>query len=288
MSLTQDLIKVNNLQLAAKLVSDQVVLGMHASKRSGMGAEFEQYRHYQPGDDPKRIDWKLFARTDKPQIRESSTESTLKINFIVDLSGSMNYEEEGVSRLNYAKIILSSLCYIGFRQNDAMNLYVLKNGILEKLVSEGKQTFQKILYSLENLEASGTWTFEKANFVEFQSKNKELLILVSDLFQANNEFYSLIKNWTRPGKEILIYQIIGEKEKNLDLKGILKFKDLETGKTIELSPEEIRKNYIKNFDSFLVETEKELNTKNVHLYRCTLNEPIAEVLKQSLKKLKWS
>ena len=288
MSLTQDLIKVNNLQLAAKLVSDQVVLGMHASKRSGMGAEFEQYRHYQPGDDPKRIDWKLFARTDKHQIRESSTESTLKINFIVDLSGSMNYEEEGVSRLNYAKIILSSLCYIGFRQNDAMNLYVLKNGQLEKLVSEGKQTFQKILYSLENLEASGSWTFEKANFVEFQSKNKELLILVSDLFQANNEFYSLIKNWTRPGKEILIYQIIGEKEKNLDLKGILKFKDLETGKTVELSPEEIRKNYIKNFDSFLVETEKELNTKNVHLYRCTLNEPIAEVLKQSLKKLKWS
>ena len=65
MSLAQDLIKVNNLQLAAKLVSDQVVLGLHNSKRSGTGAEFEQYRHYRPGDDPKSIDWKLFARTEK-------------------------------------------------------------------------------------------------------------------------------------------------------------------------------------------------------------------------------
>jgi uncharacterized protein (DUF58 family) len=288
MSLAQDLIKVNNLQLAAKLVSDQVVLGLHNSKRSGTGAEFEQYRHYRPGDDPKSIDWKLFARTEKHQVRESATESTLTINFIIDLSGSMNYTENGVSRLYFAEILLASFAYLGFKQNDEMNLFALKNGKLEILASQGKQSFQKILYGLENAKAEGNWSFERVNFPEFQSKNKELLIFASDFFQTDNEFYELINRWSRPGKQILLYQILGEKEVNFDWEGDIKFRDLETGKDKELSPNETRNAYLKSFNAYLDELESELKIENVHFFRCQLNDPIAEVLKNSLKMLKWS
>lgn len=288
MSLAQDLIKVNNLQLAAKLVSDQVVLGLHNSKRSGTGAEFEQYRHYRPGDDPKSIDWKLFARTEKHQVRESATESTLTINFIIDLSGSMNYSENGVSRLYFAKILLASFAYLGFKQNDEMNLFALKNGKLELLASQGKQSFQKILYGLENAKAEGNWKFENVNFPEFQSKNKELLILASDFFQTDNEFYELINRWSRPAKQILLYQILGEKELNFDWDGVIKFRDLETGKEKELSPEETKNAYLKSFNTYLNQLENELKIENVHFYRCQLHDPVAEVLKNSLKMLKWS
>lgn len=288
MSLAQDLIKVNNLQLAAKLVSDQVVLGLHNSKRSGTGAEFEQYRHYRPGDDPKSIDWKLFARTEKHQVRESATESTLTINFIIDLSGSMNYTENGVSRLYFAKILLASFAYLGFKQNDEMNLFALKNGKLELLASQGKQSFQKILHGLENSKAEGNWSFEKVNFPEFQSKNKELLIFASDFFQTDNEFYELINRWSRPGKQILLYQILGEKEVNFDWEGVIKFRDLETGKDKEISPNETRNAYLKSFNAYLDELESELKIENVHFFRCQLNDPVAEVLKNSLKMLKWS
>ena len=288
MSLAQDLIKVNNLQLAAKLVSDQVVLGLHNSKRSGTGAEFEQYRHYRPGDDPKSIDWKLFARTEKHQVRESATESTLTINFIIDLSGSMNYTENSVSRLYFAKILLASFAYLGFKQNDEMNLFALKNGKLELLASQGKQSFQKILYGLENAKAEGNLSFETVNFPEFQSKNKELIIFASDFFQTDNEFYELINRWARPGKQMLLYQILGEKEVNFDWEGVIKYKDLETGKSLELSPEETKNAYLKSFKGYLENLENELKIENVHFYRCQLNDPIAEVLKNSLKKLKWS
>ncbi|MCP9756003.1 DUF58 domain-containing protein [Lacihabitans sp. CCS-44] len=288
MSLAQDLIKVNNLQLAAKLVSDLVVLGLHNSKRSGTGAEFEQYRHYRPGDDPKSIDWKLFARTEKHQVRESATESTLTINFIIDLSGSMNYTENSVSRLYFAKILLASFAYLGFKQNDEMNLFALKNGKLELLASQGKQSFQKILYGLENAKAVGNWSFEKVNFPEFQSKNKELLIFASDFFQTDNEFYELINRWSRPGKQILLYQILGEKEVNFDWEGVIKFRDLETGKDKELSPNETRNAYLKSFNAYLDELESELKIENVNFFRCQLNDPVAEVLKNSLKMLKWS
>ncbi len=105
--LTTELIKLNNLQIAGKLVSEELMLGIHGSKRSGIGIEFEQYRHYEPGDDPKRIDWKLYARTQKHLVRESATESNFHIRFVLDLSGSMNYAEKNISRLNYCKILLA-------------------------------------------------------------------------------------------------------------------------------------------------------------------------------------
>jgi len=284
MSLAQDLIKVNNLQLAAKLVSDQAILGLHASKRSGSGAEFEQYRHYRPGDDPKSIDWKLYARTDKHQVRESTVESTLTINFILDLSGSMNYTENGVSRLYFAKLLLASFAYLGFKQNDQMNLFGLKNGHLTLLAAQGKQSFQKILYELEKAEAAGNWEFKKVNFPEFQTKNKELMILASDFFQADSEFINLIQQWARPGKQVLLYQILGEKEVNFDWDEVIKFKDLETGITKELSANETKNTYLKSFNEYQTELENQLRIENVFLHRCQLTDPLAEILKKSLKK----
>ena len=123
---TIDLIKLNNLQLAGKLVSDELLLGIRASKRSGIGTEFEQFRHYVPGDDPKRIDWKLFAKTNHYLVRESATESNQQIRLLLDLSGSMNYTEAGINRLQYAKILLASLAYLSNRQGDHLSLYALR------------------------------------------------------------------------------------------------------------------------------------------------------------------
>ena len=115
-----------------------------------------------------------------------------------------------------------------------------------------------------------------------------MLIFASDFFQTDNEFYELITRWSRPGKQILLYQILGEKEVNFDWDGVIKFKDLETGKDKELSPNETRSAYLKSFNAYLDELENELKIENVHFFRCQLNDPIAEVLKNSLKMLKWS
>ena len=286
MSLAKDLIKVKNLQIASKLVSEQVTLGLHTSKRSGLGVEFEQYKHYTPGDDPSKIDWKLYARTNKHQVKISATESTLLLNFVLDLSGSMNYTENAVARLEYAKILLASMAYLGYKQGDFMNLFGLKNSKLEPLVLQGKQTFQRILYTLENAKASGPLSFE--TLPDFGGKQKELLIWATDLLQIDEEMLQLIKKWAKPGKEILIFQILGENEVNLNLKGMKRFVDLETGKSVELDAESIRKEYQQNISAYLKNIEKELLIPHVHLQKCMLNQPIAEVIKEALKKVKWN
>ncbi len=284
--LTTELIKLNNLQLAGKLVSDELLLGIHGSKRFGLGTEFEQYRHYEIGDDPKRIDWKLFARTDKHLVRESATESNLQIRMVLDLSGSMNYVENGVSRLHFAKILLASMAYLGFRQNDLLSLYSLQNSELQTLVPSGKKSFERILFALENAEASGSWQNEMPKFPQFHQRQKELVIFVSDFLQVGNEWLKLIQNMANLRREVLIFQVLGENELNFDLKGFYRFKDLETGKEIELEAEAVKSDFKKAAESYLKNLEESLRIPNVHLIRSSLQEPIAGVISESLRKRK--
>jgi len=284
--LTTDLIKLNNLQLAGKLVSEQLMLGIHQSKRFGYGIEFEQYRHYEAGDDPKRIDWKLYARTDKHLVRESSTESNFHLKFIIDLSGSMNYVENGVSRLEYCKILLASLAYLGYRQSDLMSLYALQNDELRTLVAAGKQSFQRILYTLENAQASGDWKNSDPKFPTFQQKQKEVIIIASDFLQVNNEWIQLIKNLANPHREVIIFQVLGKQELDFNLKGFYRFKDLESGKEIELQAENIKDEFRKNAENYFKKLKDALQIPFVHLVRTDFEAPIASVITESIKNKK--
>jgi uncharacterized protein (DUF58 family) len=284
--LTTELIKLNNLQLASKLVSEQLMLGIHGSKRFGYGTEFEQYRHYEIGDDPKRIDWKLYARTQKHLVRESSTESNSHIRFMIDLSGSMNYTEKGVSRLQYCKILLASLAYLGYRQGDIMSLYGLKNGTLQTLVDSGKQSFQRILYTLEKAEASGTWQQQQPTFPALQLKQKEVIVLASDLLQINDEWIQLVKQLAKPYREVFLFQLLGEQEINFNLTGFYRFKDLETGQEIELQADSIKNDVQKKADEYLKNLKECLQIPFVYLIRTDLTQPIAQVITESIKKRK--
>ncbi len=280
--LITDLIKLNNLQLAGKLVSDELMLGVQHSRRSGIGTEFEQFRHYTPGDDPKRIDWKLFAKTGHYLVRESATESNQQIRLLLDLSGSMNYAESGVSRLQYAKILLASLAYLGNRQSDQLSLYALQNGAVQTLVPSGKQSLQKIVATLETMRASGAWESQAATIPEFSRKQTEMLIMASDFLQVNDEWVRLIQTIAGPRREIVIFQILGDQELDFSLTGFYRFQDLETGNEIELQADAIRDTVRQRASAYLAELEESLRIPHVRLIRTRLSDPIALVLKQFL------
>ena len=280
--LINDLIKLNNLQLAGKLVSDELMLGVQHSRRSGIGTEFEQFRHYTPGDDPKRIDWKLFAKTGHYLVRESATESNQQIRLLLDLSGSMNYAEAGISRLQYAKILLASLAYLGNRQSDQLSLYALQNGAVQTLVPSGKQSLQKIVATLETMRASGAWESQAAAVPEFSRKQTEMLIIASDFLQVNDEWVRLIQTIAGPRREIVLFQILGDQELDFSLSGFYRFQDLETGNEVELQADAIRDTVRQRASAYLAELEESLRIPHVRLIRTRLSDPIALVLKQFL------
>jgi len=284
---TIELIKLNNLQLAGKLVSDELLLGIQHSHRTGVGTEFEQFRHYVPGDDPKRIDYKRLAQTGQYYVRESSTESNQHVRLLLDLSGSMNYQEAGVARLQYAKILLASLAYLANRQGDALSLYGLQNGAVQPLVVAGRQAgsssrFQKIIATLETVKASGLWTNADTRFPEFSRKQSELLILVSDFLQADEEWLNLIRSIAGPRREIVIFQLLGNEEMEFNLSGFYRFQDLETGREVELQTDSIRATVRQGMANYLTMLETELRLPHVRLIRARLSDPVALVLREFL------
>lgn len=277
-----EIIKLNNLKLAAKIISEQLKNGLHLGKRVGVGSEFEQYRYYEPGDDPKRIDWKYFSRSGKYMIKESQTESHLSIRMMLDLSGSMNYMENGIKRLDYAKNLLASLSYLAHLQGDSLNYFTLKDGRVEQKVAASPKAFQRILYFLEAETAAGAWPVSHQDFPVLKSKQKELIILVSDFLQKGNEWLDIVEQMRHPKKEIVLFQILGKQEEKFELKGNFNFHDLESNRSVILDNKAIDKIYNGSIKNYLSDFKKSLLLPKVHLFQVRLTDSISGVLSKFL------
>ncbi len=277
-----EIIRLNNLKLGAKIISEQLKHGLHLGKKTGVGLEFEQYRYYEPGDDPKRIDWKYFSRSGKHMIKESQTESHLNIRMLLDLSGSMNYAENGFKRLDYAKNLIASLAYMANQQGDALSFFTFQDGKVSQKVAPSPKAFQRIIYQLEQDQASGSWPISKQDFPELKSKQKELIIFVSDFLQKESEWIEIVEQMRHPKKEIVLFQILGDQELSFDQKGNFKFEDLEGNRSIDLDGETVRKTYNEAIRSYLTNLKKAFNLPQVHYYQVKMSESIAEVITRFL------
>jgi uncharacterized protein (DUF58 family) len=283
-----EIIKLKDLRLSARLVSEQLRQGIHSGIRIGVGSEFEQYRHYQPGDDLKRIDWRYFSRSGKYMVKESTTESNLHIRMMMDLSGSMNYEEGGFTRLDYAKNLLASLAYIGYLQGDSMSYYTLSEGKINQKVSPTPKSFQRILYYLEDEKASGDWPLEYIPEGMVQGRNRELIIWVSDFLQKENEWEYLVQQFRHPRKELVLVQVLGEQELNFQLDGNFIFRDLESGQELVQDGKSVQETFRKNFQAYLNQLDEKLELPKVHLLRVSMKEPLTEVLRSILNRKQLS
>ncbi len=279
---TLEIIKLNNLRLAARLVSEQLKQGVHLGKKVGYGSEFEQYRHYTAGDDPKLLDWKYFSKSGKYMVKESQTESHLHVTFMMDLSGSMNYEEKGIKRLDYAKNLLASLAFLAHRQSDSISYFTFQHGQVTQQVAPSPKAFQRLLYQLGKDRAEGNWPLNRENFSIPKSRQKELVIIVSDFLQQDSEWLDIVQQLRYPQKELILFQLLGDMEVNLDFKGSVRFKDLEGEQVISLEGTATQKSYNAAIRSYLDEMESALRLPKVHLLRASLQEPITELIHRFL------
>jgi uncharacterized protein (DUF58 family) len=277
-----EIIKLQNLHLAAKIISEKLIQGNHFGQRVGYGAEFEQYRHYEIGDDLKRLDWKLFARSGKYLIKESPIESNLHVKLVLDLSGSMNYEEDQISRISYAKVLLASIAYLAFKQGDSLSLYFLVDGKVEQVTSAGSKGFQMILYNLETAKARGAWQVRKGSFPELKSRERELVIMASDFLQSESEWTDIVKSMVHPKKQLWLFQILGPQEMEMNLKGNKRFIDLESGESVHADAGQLVKTYNQKMKEYLDDLDHNLNLPKVELIRVKMQESIVQLLNRVL------
>src|SRR6201994_4549345 len=228
------LMTIKNLPLLAKTVIDGFMNGFNKSTVKGPGLEFSQYRSYQPGDDLRWLDWRMYARSDRYYIRESEVETSISVRFLIDASASMNHSDGTLKKIEYARFLAASLAYLANLQGDAVGLYAFKEGGLFSLASKpDPQHLQRLYYQLENIEPKGTFT-QPVHYKELfaGSGRKEMLIFITDMYQPGGEITRLQDSLAALKHEIIVFQLMAQNELDFDFNGYAAVEDLETGEVV--------------------------------------------------------
>ncbi|RYD72253.1 MAG: DUF58 domain-containing protein, partial [Sphingobacteriales bacterium] len=258
---------------------------INKSTIKGAGLEFSQYRSYQPGDDLRSLDWKMFARSDRYYIRESEVETNIAIRILIDASASMNHSDGDFTKIDYAKYLGAALAYLANLQGDAIGLYVFQNsGIFSMTPKQDFQHLARLFYQLESINPDGDFT-KAIHYKELfaGAQKRELLVFVTDLYQKDDEIIHLLDTLNTLRHEIVVFHVLSRNELELDFKGYTTFEDLETGETIQIDQTKARVEYKSKLANYLEQTRiKMLDRKIFYRTICT-DEPLDQALRDFLK-----
>ncbi|SDL54935.1 Protein of unknown function DUF58 [Catalinimonas alkaloidigena] len=273
---------IEGLELLARSEVEGFLAGANRSPRSGTGAEFRQYRTYQPGDDLRQLDWKMYARSDRYYIKESEVETNLTVQFVLDTSASMRHRDGALSKLDYARALVASLGYLARKQGDALGLHALNDRRVHHLTPRtSPRFFHHFLHELTQLEAEGRWP--SGETLNAARRSKELVIVLSDMYEQEGEISRFLAERSALRQEVLLFHLLGKNELTLEYEGATTFEDLETGAFVEVDPAQARAAYVRQLEAYLEALRKDLLEKRIGYARFLINEPLAEALSTFLK-----
>ncbi len=275
---------VRDLELAARMTVDGTMLGRHTSRRAGAGLEFSQYRSYQPGDDPRRIDWKLLGRSDRYFVREAEAETSITIRLLLDATGSMAHEEEGVSKLDYARYLAAALALLAQRQGDAVGLYILGRGTVEALPPRRELPhLHRLLHRLEQVTPAGEWpAWPVVERTLAPGTERGITILLGDLHERTDEIRTAARRLSGARHDVVCFQILGDRERSFDYQGAVTLEDLETGSRVDLDADAARPIAVARLDASLKVLRRDLEERGAALVECHLAEPFEAPLRAYL------
>jgi uncharacterized protein (DUF58 family) len=279
------LMAIKQLSLSAKTTIDGFMNGFNKSTIKGSGMEFSQYRSYQPGDDLRSLDWKMFARSDRYYIRESEIETNISVRLLIDASASMNHSDGDFTKMQYARYAAAALAYLANLQGDAVGLYVFKNsGVFSMAPRQDFQHLSRLFYQLEHIEAEGTFTRPISYKEIFSSGYKrELLVFITDFYQTDHDIIKLLDTLLALRHEIIVFHVLSRNELELDFKGYSTFEDMETGQTIQIDQTKTRMVYKEKMVTYLKKTRMDMLDRKIYYRTMVTDEPLDQALRDFLK-----
>jgi uncharacterized protein (DUF58 family) len=278
------LARVRDLPLIAKTVADGFLHGLQQSHQRGVGIEFSQYRQYEPGDAPSRIDWKLFARSDRYFVREAERESEISMWFVLDASASMNQASESKpdswSKFEYARHLLATLSYIGQKQGDHVGMLAL-SGEDQQLFppGSGERHWQRMLQKLVQVKSGQTFPDPRTikTTIERLQKNS-LIFIISDFYQVSNELHEFIKQVSAGHTEVVALQLQCDDELDFPYQGAIRFEDLETGEQVLVSASSARETWLRALEQHQEKLQRSLRKQQIALNTININQPMDKAL----------
>jgi uncharacterized protein (DUF58 family) len=237
------LARIGNLELLAKTVVDGFINGLHRAPFFGASIDFAEHRAYVAGDDIRRVDWKLWARTDRYYVKQYEADTNTNFTILFDISRSMRFSSGGVSKLDYGSFLGACLGYLATRQRDRVGILTFDEDIVTHVPPSAKH-FDMVLHTLDQAKAErpGHLSAPLHKMAE-HFKRKGILLLISDFYDEPDAILDAIKPLKFLGNDLIVFHVLDPQEINFDYEDASAFEDLESREQVPVVPQSFRDQY---------------------------------------------
>ncbi len=237
------LARIGNLELVARHVVDGFINGMHRSPYFGASVDFAEHRGYVAGDDIRRVDWRLYARTDRFYIKEYEADTNANFSVLLDVSASMGFASRGVSKLDYGKMLAGCLTYLVHRQRDRVGLVAFDSDIVAHVPPSAKH-MDVVLHTLDRLQPASRGSLRgPLHKMAEHFGRRGLLVLISDLYEEADAVLEAVAPLRFRGNDIVVFHLLDPAEIDFSFDAPSSFEDLETGVQIPVVPDALAEQY---------------------------------------------
>ncbi len=273
--------QISDLTLRSRRLVEGAISGQHRSPFHGFNIEFAEYRDYTPGDDLRRLDWRVFARSDRHYIKQYEEESNVRVTFLIDASASMNYRGSAtLSKFDYAATLSIALAMLLVRQQDPVGLVLFDEGATTVLPPSATQAQIVVMSGLLE-RCQPTRKTELGGLLQTlgdQFRRRNLLVIVSDLFTDLGAFYDGLNRLRFGGHEVLVMQVLDRDELELPFDGPTIFHDIEGEEELFAEPWAFRRSYQKAMKEFLDGVRRECGNRGYDHVHFLTDDPLGSSL----------
>ena len=241
----QVVMRLANTPLAARQAMLGHMSGRHQSPHRGSSVEFAEYRKYVPGDDTRRIDWRVYGRTDRFYIKEFEADTNLRLCLVLDTSGSMAFGSGNITKWDYAKRLAATLAHLAISQGDAAGLYAGGPKLHCAIPPSRRPThYMTLNTALQDMEpVAETGLTDHLHQLAEEIPQRALVVLISDLLDDPDKTLDCWQHLHFRKHDLAVFQISDPEERTLDLSQPMRFVDLEGDEAIVAEPELIQERY---------------------------------------------
>jgi uncharacterized protein (DUF58 family) len=270
------LMQIRSLELRAKAVVEGFFAGMHRSPYHGFSVEFTEYRQYVPGDDPRYLDWRLYARSDRYFVKRFEDETNLRCHLLLDTSRSMGFGKLPYTKADYAKTLAATLGYFLNTQRDAVGLVRFDEQIEEFIPARYRVgQLRRIMHALERpAEGKSTNLAVPLDQIAERVRKRGMLVLISDLLAPLDEMETKLGYFRARGHEVVVFQTLDPSEMTLDFDEPALFHDVESGREIYVDPKHAREQYVARLNRHLAAIDATCAKLGIEAWRVTTDTPL--------------
>jgi uncharacterized protein (DUF58 family) len=272
---------MEDLELVARGVVEGALHGLHRSPYIGFSAEFDAHREYEPGDDLRYVNWNLWARTDRLYVKQFKSDTNLNLYLLLDASRSMLCTNGPYPKWAYGSRAAAALAWLSLRGRDAAGVFLLSDGIKEyvppRVRADQFREIQAVLTRAPDV-AGETNLGQSLEEVMYLCRRRGIVVILSDLFDEDEEMLRAIDTLRVYGHEVLVVQILDPWEHELPDVGQYEFHDLETGEILQAHAPAIRRSCREAVEAWQKGVTRRFDESGVDWLTCTTADPLADLL----------